>query len=213
MTNLMRLFLVYNLLLTLCRVLQVMRVLRENRDSLMAMLEAFVYDPLISWRLLAQADSAESRVNSEEIGNKRSPIEDVANSSNTAGDSQHGPESLELSPKRPMIASSVRDVSVLRRTISSDKNDADEPLQENLNTRYVQRTTDMSFLSSHLNVSCRALEVVNRIQAKLTGRDFLKPDDDESEDFTIEQQVDRLIQEATSIENLCQLFTGWCALW
>lgn len=212
MTNLMRLFLVHSLLLTSFRVLQVMRVLRENRDSLMAMLEAFVYDPLISWRLLAQADSAESRVNSEEIGNKRSPIEDVANSSNIAGDSQHGPESLELSPKRPMIASSVRDVSVLRRTISSDKNDADEPLQENLNTRYVQHTADV-VSSTHLNLSCRALEVVNRIQAKLTGRDFLKPDDDESEDFTIEQQVDRLIQEATSIENLCQLFTGWCALW
>ena len=32
---------------------KVMSVLRENRDSLMAMLEAFVYDPLISWRLLA----------------------------------------------------------------------------------------------------------------------------------------------------------------
>jgi FKBP12-rapamycin complex-associated protein len=30
----------------------VMRVLRENKDSLMAVLEAFVYDPLINWRLL-----------------------------------------------------------------------------------------------------------------------------------------------------------------
>lgn len=30
----------------------VMRVLRENRDSLMAMLEAFVHDPLICWRLV-----------------------------------------------------------------------------------------------------------------------------------------------------------------
>lgn len=59
----------------------------------------------------------------------------------------------------------------------------------------------------------RALEVINRIQAKLTGRDFLKMDDDESDDFTIEEQVDRLIKEATSIENLCQLFTGWCPLW
>lgn len=29
-----------------------MRVLRDNKDSVMAMLEAFVYDPLISWRLL-----------------------------------------------------------------------------------------------------------------------------------------------------------------
>lgn len=32
----------------------VMSVLRHNKDSLMAMLEAFVHDPLISWRLLAQ---------------------------------------------------------------------------------------------------------------------------------------------------------------
>lgn len=30
----------------------VMRVLRENKESLMAVLEAFVYDPLINWRLL-----------------------------------------------------------------------------------------------------------------------------------------------------------------
>merc|ERR1712157_379961 len=31
-----------------------MSVLRDNKDSLVAMLEAFVYDPLISWRLLDQ---------------------------------------------------------------------------------------------------------------------------------------------------------------
>ncbi len=29
-----------------------MTVLRENKESLMAVLEAFVYDPLINWRLL-----------------------------------------------------------------------------------------------------------------------------------------------------------------
>jgi FKBP12-rapamycin complex-associated protein len=31
---------------------RVMKVLRENRDSIIAMLEAFVHDPLISWKLL-----------------------------------------------------------------------------------------------------------------------------------------------------------------
>ena len=30
----------------------VMRVLRENKDSVMAVLEAFVYDPLLNWRLI-----------------------------------------------------------------------------------------------------------------------------------------------------------------
>ena len=29
-----------------------MQVLRDNRESLMAVLEAFVYDPLINWRLM-----------------------------------------------------------------------------------------------------------------------------------------------------------------
>ena len=29
-----------------------MRVLRENKDSVMAILEVFVYDPLLNWRLI-----------------------------------------------------------------------------------------------------------------------------------------------------------------
>ena len=29
-----------------------MKVLRDNKESLMAVLEAFVYDPLINWRLM-----------------------------------------------------------------------------------------------------------------------------------------------------------------
>lgn len=51
------------------------------------------------------------------------------------------------------------------------------------------------------------MEVIGRIEAKLTGSDFT----DESID--IETQVDLLIKQATSIENLCQLFPGWCSLW
>lgn len=36
----------------------VVRVLRANKDSVMAMLEAFVHDPLINWRLLNTGDTA-----------------------------------------------------------------------------------------------------------------------------------------------------------
>ncbi len=35
----------------------VMRVLRTNKESVTAMLEAFVHDPLINWRLLNTADA------------------------------------------------------------------------------------------------------------------------------------------------------------
>jgi FKBP12-rapamycin complex-associated protein len=57
----------------------------------------------------------------------------------------------------------------------------------------------------------RALEVITRIQAKLTGRDFAKSDLDP--DLTVDKQIDRLIKEATNVENLCQLYQGWCPLW
>jgi len=64
---------------------------------------------------------------------------------------------------------------------------------------------------------CRALEVINRIQAKLTGRDFIAASTSYStsldEELNVEEQVERLIAEATSAENLCQLFVGWCAFW
>lgn len=36
----------------------VMRVLRANKESVTAMLEAFVHDPLINWRLLNTAEAA-----------------------------------------------------------------------------------------------------------------------------------------------------------
>ena len=38
----------------------VMAVLRKNRDSLMAVLEAFVHDPLLNWRLLSEPNSTAS---------------------------------------------------------------------------------------------------------------------------------------------------------
>jgi serine/threonine-protein kinase mTOR len=54
----------------------------------------------------------------------------------------------------------------------------------------------------------RAVQVLNRVKEKLTGRDF-KPD----EELTIIQQVDKLLVEATKLENLCQHYIGWCSFW
>jgi hypothetical protein len=60
---------------------QVMRVLRENRDSVMAMLEAFVHDPLISWRLLAEDGSTPSYGTGTEANDEetRHAVSDVGN--------------------------------------------------------------------------------------------------------------------------------------
>ena len=56
--------------------------------------------------------------------------------------------------------------------------------------------------------NARALQVLSRVKDKLTGRDF-KP----NEELLVEPQVDRLLREATNLENLCQHYVGWCSFW
>jgi len=52
---------------------ETMRVLRGNKESVIAMLEAFVHDPLINWRLLNTTDTADAagvdaQLNSMQVG-------------------------------------------------------------------------------------------------------------------------------------------------
>ena len=54
----------------------------------------------------------------------------------------------------------------------------------------------------------KALEVLNRVQLKLTGRDFKA-----NEELDVISQVNKLIIEATKLENLCQHYIGWCSFW
>lgn len=56
--------------------------------------------------------------------------------------------------------------------------------------------------------NARALEVLDRVQQKLTGRDFKNV-----EELDVVNQVSKLIVEATKLENLCQHYIGWCSFW
>lgn len=105
---------------------RVLQLLRSNKESLLAVLEAFVYDPLINWRLM-------------EAGGKRAPPESQQKDGQT--DSK-----AELSLKR--------------------------------------------------------------IRHKLSGRDF-QP----NVEYSVPDQVSRLIDQATLPENLCQCYIGWCPFW
>ena len=71
----------------------VMTVLRENKESLMAVLEAFVYDPLINWRLLTpNAPNTQDKMSAKENNASEINIEeqgatptDSVQKSNVAG--------------------------------------------------------------------------------------------------------------------------------
>ncbi|KAH9004515.1 atypical/PIKK/FRAP protein kinase [Lactarius hatsudake] len=133
-----------------------MRVLRDNKESLMAVLEAFVYDPLINWRLMP-----------------------------TKGDS-----------RRPPAGESAR-TSDLSRVNAY----AQEPVRK-------LKADENTILNEAQERNDRALAVLNRVQHKLTGRDF-----NPNVVLSVQAQVDKLILQATSLENLCQCFSGWCAFW
>ncbi|KAI8892612.1 FAT domain-containing protein, partial [Globomyces pollinis-pini] len=145
----------------------VMRVLRSNKDSLMAVLEAFVHDPLINWRLFSHA----------------SPKQDG-----------RGPRSVKL------------ETDLLNDSTHKGNNGplSGRKLQRNEND-LISAEDEYHVKPEGLNT--RALTVINRVSNKLTGRDF------KNTTLDVQLQVQKLISQATSIENLCQCYIGWCAFW
>ena len=57
-------------------------------------------------------------------------------------------------------------------------------------------------------LNARAVAVIQRVSNKLTGRDFKA-----NSILEVSEQVEKLIQQATSVENLCQCYIGWCPFW
>lgn len=56
----------------------------------------------------------------------------------------------------------------------------------------------------------KAQDVMIRMLNKLEGKDFRS---DRSLALTLQEQVQKLIQRATSNELLCQSYIGWCPFW
>ncbi|PGH13669.1 Atypical/PIKK/FRAP protein kinase [Helicocarpus griseus UAMH5409] len=146
----------------------VMRVIRENKESLMAVLEAFIHDPLINWRLGARESPARPSFPTD----RRQSIVDDPNI-------EHSVQPSNFSRRRP----SILEGGIL---------DAQQGVPNE--AREVQ--------------NARALQVLSRVKEKLTGRDFKS-----TEELNVSDQVDKLLVQATSVENLCQHYIGWCSFW
>lgn len=139
---------------------KVMSVLRGNGDSLQAMLEAFLHDPLVNWK------GKETVVYTEPAADEDGAVPDENETSD------------EQEKVKPEDAPRVR---------------------------------------NDVSINSRALEVVERIQLKLTGGEFLnyldREIDHQKSNLTVQKQVDKLITLATSAENLCLHYYGWKPFW
>jgi serine/threonine-protein kinase mTOR len=154
----------------------VMRVLRSNSDSIVAVLEAFVYDPLLSWRLLSAAFSP-------------SPNEELGDSVGTNPLDQYDED-------------------------DDDDDDGDSIADSQRNT--AGRDGSLASMSSevvagdmHDALNQKALSVIERVLNKLNGLDFKSS----KGPLDASSQVTKLLAEATSEENLCQAYLGWCPFW
>ncbi|KAJ7180725.1 phosphatidylinositol 3-kinase [Mycena filopes] len=127
-----------------------MGVLRDNKESLMAVLEAFIYDPLMNWPRRNESDPRR--------------VADLAR--------------VAAHPQGP------------KRKLKADENYIFSEGGANPGAQEVRNV--------------KALAVYNRVQNKLTGRDF-----DPDITLNVKDQVDKLILQATAIDNLCQCFSGW----
>nr|ABB13529.1 target of rapamycin kinase [Chlamydomonas reinhardtii] len=180
----------------------VMRVLRSNKESVTAMLEAFVHDPLINWRLLntteAATEAALARTDGgggggghmDGPGGHPGGRDALGGGGGGAGGGGGGdPGAMPSPPRRETREKELKEAFV-------NLGDANEVL------------------------NTRAVEVMKRMSDKLMGRDYapelcvgggsgasgMEPD-------SVPAQVGRLINMAVNHENLCQSYIGWCPFW
>ncbi|ORY61495.1 phosphatidylinositol 3-kinase-like protein [Pseudomassariella vexata] len=167
----------------------VMRVLRENKESVMAVLEAFIHDPLLTWRLTNAASPVGPNFRSERESSLVDPHAQRVRRPSIL-DAEHPPSEYLAAQVGSSVTGGPPNSRARARTNSSLLNGAGEGAGE----------------AEAQNA--RAVEVLDRVNQKLTGRDF-KP----GEELDVIMQVNKLIMEATRLENLCQHYIGWCSFW
>ena len=205
----------------------VMRVIRDNKESLMAVLEAFVHDPLLNWRLGNRASPVEPSFRSERrmslmidpsnVAEHVGPIRAVA----TRGDSTGSLRSRRVASAAITAAANNHPAEAMTNGGAEYMPEAGMALsQRNANPGGGQfamaiganiggaGARDEGEGNNRNEINAQAVKVLERVKEKLTGRDF-KPE----VELGVEQQVARLIVQATNVENLCQHFIGWCSFW
>ncbi|KAL3925177.1 MAG: hypothetical protein SGILL_000585 [Bacillariaceae sp.] len=252
-----------------------MSVLRESRDSLVAMLEAFLYDPLISWRLvdLSKSNGAlDGRGISRpglssgfhgdhdnggletdpgvaiEVNSSRTGVLPISEGDENGDD--EGSEDIVIAGGLDQIPSVPvtrhRDVAISatrarslqmysniqtwaanlgadERIASITGGDGNNAVSGSIaRSRKVERSLRQREVLSLLEgdycqeaeetLNEKALKVIRRVQDKLNGTDF-EDRAETGEPLDVVNQVQRLTVQATSVENLAQLFIGWCAFW
>lgn len=182
---------------------KVMQLLRSSKDSLMNVLEAFVYDPLINWRLVVQDQNAlfECGVNASraKILEHDTLVKLVDESSTRKRHNEFEITRFEEETiNRPDLAHEGA-VNVISRVGAklSGLETHNGFYSTDLYNRTVENTDQVSSKDSNCFNENSATNMKNP----------------QCDIASVQDQVHRLIAEATSTSNLSQAYVGWCSFW
>jgi FKBP12-rapamycin complex-associated protein len=179
----------------------VMETLRQNASSVMAMLEVFVHDPLIKWRLLDHQGVAARNRNANDNAARRA--------SQSSRNSRRGSSRRDEDGSAKSDGDKTTPASASHDDDDDDRWPAGAPRQQ---WRHLQELEMQALMGGGADtevLNSRAVRVVERVNNKLTGREFGST----TEPMPVETQVAMLINQATSTQNLACMYIGWCAFW
>ncbi|KAG0253543.1 Serine/threonine-protein kinase smg1 [Mortierella polycephala] len=224
---------------------QTMKVMRKNKEILVTLLEAFVYDPLVDWQietttvqggvgvggagvvgfdsaqgsireghsgLILDSENESGSVSGTNIRDSRSSFD--ANPSTRASSIRRrlSNESL-ISVSSTSIKSMTTTDSNSKRWNSHAGDQVDSTSSSGTLSLLNQANQQQPQPSQHLQQQQQpplhqrnviAVNILRRVRHKLEGRDF-----EAGKKCKVPEQVDRVIQEATNVENLANMFEGW----
>ena len=212
---------------------KVMELLRNNKDSLLAILGSFLYDPLISFKLMIPMIIKQKRLEAKTQKKKKKKLS--VNFNNYENDSQFMKNTLssslrlkkntflnlnnfnnnnvinidnnEINEENDLINNSPKRKNKVKNEINIDKEKNEKKMMEN-DERHIFNLYEENDEIDSDELNRIAKIVLQRIEHKLSGTDF-SPDIV----FDVKKQVERLINEAVSYENLAQSYLGWCPFW
>jgi FKBP12-rapamycin complex-associated protein len=225
---------------------KIMELLRDNKDSLMAILGSFLHDPLISFRLMVpmiMKNKKDIDIFEDKMKHKRMTIKkniEKKNSSNKNNISismkiTNNPVarmSRIINPYNEAVAETIendkkmkkgkREKKVLFKLKEEKEEEKEKEKPESINEdqekneKKKMESDERQIFNQYEENDEIDLEelnkiaqiVLDRIQDKLSGTDF-----NPEIVYDVKSQVNKLIQQATSNENLAQSYLGWCPFW
>lgn len=188
-----------------------MNILRKEGSSILALLEAFVHDPLVTWGMEDEEDDEDvSRIPEKLLMNELTSTNGSMPISTASGsDHNHKKKNTtQTQPKQDVITSCTVSGSHLRRCRRRETGTVLYPAQ------LMERQPAVP-LPGAGTISTTAQQVVFRIQEKLEGLEFYDGKGKRTARLalSVEDQVGRLIDEARSSENVVAHYYGWCPFW